>query len=68
MHLDSLSHEINLSPKGSADKPLKALLFDSWFDAHKGVVCLVKIIDGEMKKGTASCHNALHPLSKLLRR
>lgn len=39
------------APKGSADKPLKALLFDSWFDEYRGVVCLVEVIDGKLKKG-----------------
>ncbi|PZP53934.1 MAG: elongation factor 4 [Micavibrio aeruginosavorus] len=38
-------------PKGSADKPAKALLVDSWYDAYLGVVILVRIIDGVLKKG-----------------
>lgn len=41
----------SFSPSGGVDKPLKALLFDSWFDPHKGVVCLVKVIDGTIKGG-----------------
>jgi len=38
-------------PKGVSDKFLKALLFDSWFDEYRGVVCLIEIIDGQIKKG-----------------
>jgi elongation factor 4 len=39
-------------PKGDLDKPFKALLFDSWFqDVHNGVICLIKIVDGCVKKG-----------------
>ena len=38
-------------PKGEADKPLKAMLVDSWYDKYLGVVILVRIIDGSLKKG-----------------
>jgi len=37
-------------PKGDRDKPLKALLVDSWYDAYLGVVVLVRIVDGVLKK------------------
>ena len=40
------------SPRGNRDKPLKALLVDSWYDPFLGVIVLVRIIDGVLAKGT----------------
>jgi GTP-binding protein LepA len=39
------------APKGDRDAPLKAMLVDSWYDAYLGVVVMVRIMDGVMKKG-----------------
>ncbi|WP_337847530.1 translation elongation factor 4 [Sphingomonas sp.] len=39
------------APKGDANAPLKAMLVDSWYDPYLGVVILVRVIDGTLRKG-----------------
>ncbi|MDY0329644.1 MAG: translation elongation factor 4 [Thiomonas sp.] len=38
-------------PKGKMDAPLRAMIIDSWFDTYVGVVMLVRVVDGSLKKG-----------------
>ncbi len=55
-------------PKGDPSKPLKALIFDSWFDSYRGVIILVKIIDGVLKKGDKIkflSNNTKHEINEL---
>jgi GTP-binding protein LepA len=45
-----LEHIVHLvpSPKGSPNDPLRALIFDSWFDPYRGVIILLRVIDGKL--------------------
>jgi GTP-binding protein LepA len=38
-------------PKGSPDAPLRALIFDSWFDPYRGVIILTRVLDGRLRMG-----------------
>lgn len=48
--LEAIVHALP-APKGDRKAPLKAMLVDSWYDSYLGVVVLIRVIDGEMKKG-----------------
>ena len=48
--LEAIVHRLP-PPKGDADAPLQALIFDSWFDAYRGVVVLARIVNGRMTQG-----------------
>ncbi len=56
------------APKGDESKPLQAMLVDSWYDAYLGVIVLVRVIDGVLKKGQKvklMSTGAVHPVERV---
>ena len=65
--LEAIVHRLP-APKGDRDAPLKAMLVDSWYDSYLGVVVLVRVIDGVMKKNDRvkfMSNGAVHGIDKI---
>ncbi|HUG08936.1 MAG TPA: translation elongation factor 4 [Acidimicrobiia bacterium] len=65
--LETLVKEVP-PPAGDPDGPLRALVFDSYFDAYRGVVCYVRVVDGRLESGDAlrfMATNEVHEASEI---
>ena len=65
--LEAIVHRLP-PPKGDAKAPLKAMLIDSWYDPYLGVVVLVRVVDGLLKKGMRvklMSTGAVHPIDRV---
>ena len=65
--LESIVHDLP-APKGVEDADLKAMLVDSWYDSYLGVIVLVRIIDGRLKKGDKIkflSNNTVHSVDRI---
>ncbi|WP_458791085.1 translation elongation factor 4 [Yoonia sp. MH D7] len=65
--LEAVVHRLP-APKGNPDAPLKAMLVDSWYDSYLGVIVLVRIIDGSMKRNDRlrfMSNDTIHQIDKI---
>jgi len=67
---DILEHVVQVvpPPKGDRENPLQGLIFDSWFDPYQGVVVLMRVMEGKVKKGDEILFMATgkkHPVDQL---
>ncbi len=65
--LEAIVHRLP-PPKGDAKAPLKAMLIDSWYDPYLGVVVLVRVVDGLLRKGMRiklMSTGAVHPIDRV---
>ncbi|MEO7245591.1 MAG: translation elongation factor 4 [Rubrivivax sp.] len=65
--LEAVVHRMP-APRGNPNAPLRAMIVDSWFDNYVGVVMLVRVVDGELRKGDRvrmMATNAVYPLDQI---
>lgn len=63
--LEEIVHKIP-APSGDISAPLKALIFDSLYDAYKGVIVFCRIFDGKVEKGTKICMMATEAVAEVV--